>query len=159
MEPQITSQEARAALDAVDLGRRRVIDEIDVPRWYWWGLAVGWVALGFITDLKHPWLTAAGTLIFGAVHSTVAQRVASGRHRTERLSVRAELAGRRTAGLVIGCVAALGCVTIAGALLASADGSRHPVTTASIFVAVTILLGGPQLLAAVRRRAAQDADR
>jgi hypothetical protein len=157
MERQVTPQEARAALDAVDRDRRRIIEEIDLPRWYWWGLALGWIALGFITDLKHPWLTAAATLAFGAVHAAVAPRVASGRHRTNQLSVRAELAGARTARLVIGCVAALGCLTIVLALAASADGAGHPVTIASMFVAVMIVLGGPQLLAAVRRRAARKA--
>ena len=87
MQTEITPQEARAALDTIDRGRRRVIDEIDLPRWYWWGLALGWIALGYITDLKHPWLTAAATLLFGAVHAAVAPRVASGRHRTHQLSV------------------------------------------------------------------------
>src|SRR5690348_16898410 len=154
MQTPVTPQEARAALDTIERGRRRVIDEIDLPRWYWWGLALGWIALGYVTDLKHPWLTAAATLAFGAVHAAVAPRVASGRHRSPKLSVRAELTGRRTAQLVIGCVASLGVVTIAGALAASADGARHPVTIASMFVAVIIVLGGPQLLAWVRRRAA-----
>jgi hypothetical protein len=153
MQTPITPQEARAALDTIDRGRRRVIDEIDLPRWYWWGLALGWIALGYITDLKHPWLTAVATLVFGAVHSAVAPRVASGRHRTHQLSVSVQLTGRRTARLVIGCVASLALVTIAGALAASADGARHPVTIASVFVAVIIVFGGPQLLAWVRRRA------
>ena len=156
MQTEITPQEARAALDMIDRDRRRVIDEIDLPRWYWWGLALGWIALGYVTDLKHPWLTAAATLMFGAVHAAVAPRVASGRHRTHQLSVSEELAGRRTARLVIGCVASLALVTIAGALAASADGARHPVTIASCFVAVIIVFGGPQLLAWVRRRAARD---
>jgi hypothetical protein len=159
MQRQVTPQEARTALDTVDRGRLRVIDEIDLPRWYWWGLALGWIGLGFITDLKHPWLTAVATLIFGAVHASVAPRVTSGRHRTQRLSVRAELAGPQTARLVIGGVIALGCLTVAGALAASADGARHPVTIASMFVAVMIVLGGPQLLAAVRRRAARTSAR
>jgi len=159
MQSDITPQEAQAALHAVDRGRLRVIEEIDLPRWYWWGLALGWIALGFITDLKHPWLTAAATLVFGAVHASVAPRVASGRHRTQQLSVRADLAGAQTARLVIGCVAALALVTIAGALAASADGAGHPVTIASVFVAMIIVLGGPQLLASVRRRAARTADR
>jgi hypothetical protein len=55
---------------------------------------------------------------------------------------------------VIGSVAALGVVTVGAALAASADGASHPVTIASVFVAVIILLGGPRLLAAIRRRAA-----
>jgi hypothetical protein len=60
---------------------------------------------------------------------------------------------------VIGGVAALALVTIAGALAASADGAGHPVTIACIIVAVIIVLGGPQLLAYIRRRAALTASR
>jgi hypothetical protein len=153
MEREITPLEARAALDTIDHGRRRIVDEIDLPSWYWWGLALGWIGLGFVTDLKHPWITAAATLLFGAVHSAVAPRVASGRHRTPHVSVRADVAGRHTARLVILAVAGLAVVTVAGALAASADGAGHPVTMASVLVAVIILLGGPRLLAAIRRRA------
>ena len=154
MDRTITREEAEAALATVDQRRRRVIHEIGLPGWDWWGLALGLIGLGEITDLKHPWLTAAATLVFGAVHSAVAPRVASGRHRTHQVSVRADVVGRRTARLVIGSVAALGVVTVGAALAASADGARHPVTIASVFVAVIILLGGPRLLAAIRRRAA-----
>ena len=154
MGHDISPLEASAALEAIDRGRRRVIDVIDQPNWYWWGLALGWIGLGVITDLKHPWLTAAATLVFGAVHAAVAPRVASGRHRTDQVSVRAEVVGRRTARLVIGSVAALGVVTVAAGVAASADSARHPVTMASVLVAVIILLGGPRLLAAIRRRAA-----
>jgi hypothetical protein len=42
-----------------------------------------------------------------------------------------------------------------GALAAGADGAGHPTTVASIVVAVMIVLGGPQLLAVVRRKAAR----
>jgi 4-hydroxybenzoate polyprenyltransferase len=155
MESQVTPQEARAALGAVERGRRTVIDEIGLPRWYWWGLALGWLALGFVIDLKHAWLTAAATLAFGAVHASVAARAVSGRRRTQRLSVRDDVAdGRRTARLVIACVAALGALTVVLGWAATADGAKHPVTIASAFVALTILLGRPQLVAAIRHRAA-----
>ncbi len=157
MEANITAGEARAALDAVDRNRRRVIDEIALPQWYWWGLALGWIALGLITDLKHAWVTAAATLVFGAAQAAVASRVASGRHRTQRVSVRAEVAGHQTALLVFAGLVALACLTIAGSLAVSADGARHPVTIASTFVAVMIVLGGPRLPASVRR--AREADR
>ena len=66
MAQDITPLEARGALDAIDRGRRRVIDEIDLPAWYWWGLALGWIGLGVSTDLNHPWLTGAATL--GAIY-------------------------------------------------------------------------------------------
>jgi hypothetical protein len=155
MESSVTPQEARATLEALDRDRLRVVEEIELPRWYWWGLALGWVALGFVTDLKHAWLTAAATLLFGAVHASVAPRVASGRHRTQSLSVRADLAGANTAWLIIASLIALACLTIAGSVAVSADGAHHPVTIASVFVALLIVLGGPLLLASVRRRAAR----
>jgi hypothetical protein len=151
MERSVTPLEARAALDTVERGRLRVIDEIDLPRWYWWGLAIGWIALGFVTDLGHPWVT---TLVFGAVHSTVAPRVVSGRHRTDQLSVSAAVAGRQIPRLVFAGLIALAGVTVAGAFAARADGAGHPVTVASIFVALIIVLGGPRMLAEVRRRLA-----
>jgi hypothetical protein len=155
MEQPLTPQQARAALETVDRSRLRVIQEIDLPRWYWWGLALGWIVLGFVTDLQHPWLTAAAMFAFGAIHSSIAGRATSGRHRTHRLSVRADVAGRQTTWIVIGGLIGLAGVTIGVAVAVAADGARQPVTIASVFVALLILLGGPQLLAWVRRRAAR----
>src|SRR4051795_5597315 len=125
MEPDMTPLQARAALDTIDRGRRRVIVEIDMPRWYWWGLALGWIALGYITDLDHPWVTSAATVAFGAIHASVAPRVIDGRHRTDRLSVRRDVAGRRLPRLVIGALLGLALVTIAAAIAAEADGAGH----------------------------------
>jgi hypothetical protein len=155
MEPNVTPLEARAALDTIERRRLRVIDEIDLPSWYWWGVALGWVAVGFVADLGHPWITAAASFAFGTVHAAVAPRVLSGRHRSRRLSVRADVAGPGTPRLMIGGLLIMVGLTIAGSLAAAADGARHPVTLASILVAVMIVLGGPRLLALVRRRAAR----
>lgn len=157
MDPPVTPLEARAALNTVARGRRRVIDEIDLPRWYWLGVALGWIGLGLITDLRNNWLSVAATVGFGAVHAAVFPRVMSGRHRTQRLSVSADVAGREAPWLVIGALIALAGVTIAGSLAAAADGAGHPVTVASIVVAVMIVFGGPHLLAVVRSRAARGA--
>jgi hypothetical protein len=154
MQPQLTPDEARAALETVEQGRRRVIAEIDIPRWYWWGVALGWIALGVITDLDHPWLTAAATLLYGAVHAGVAGRVLDGRHGSRHMQVRREVAGHELARFVIGMLVALAGLTIALALAAQADGAEHPVTIAGVIVAVIVLLGGPRLLELVRRRAA-----
>ena len=157
MEHPVTPLEAQAALDSVERGRLRVIQEIDVPTWYCWGLAIGWIVLGFIADLHIPWLTTVATLIFGAVHASVAPRVAGGRRRSSNLSVRASVAGRHTFRLVIGSLLLLGALTVALALAARADGAEHPVTAASIVVAVIIVLGGPRLFEHVRRKAAKAA--
>ena len=157
MDGEMTPAEARASLSIVERSRLRVIEQIDVPGWYWWGLALGWVGLGVITDLGHPWATAAATLTFGTVHAAIAPRVIDGRHHSRQLSVRTDVVGRRLPQLVIGALLVLAGVTVAASLALAADGAGHPVTIASIVVAVIIALGGPQLLAAVRRRAARAA--
>jgi MFS superfamily sulfate permease-like transporter len=154
MDKPITPEEARAALRTVDRERLRVIDQVNLPAWYWWGLALGWVALGAITDLNHPWLTAAATLVFGAVHSAVAPRVVDGRHGSDRLRVGRDVVGHQVSRLVLAGLVGLAGLTIAASVAAGADGARHPVTTASVLVAVILVLGGPRLLEYARRRLA-----
>ena len=157
MERPVTPTEAQAALDAIERRRLRVIDEIDVPWWYWWGLALGWIALGVIADVGPSWLTTVATIVFATVHASVAPRVISGRHASRDLSVRAGLAPPHLARIVIGGLVALGALTVGLALLAQADGAEHPVTIASPIVAVIIVLGGPLLLSSARMRAARSA--
>ena len=82
MGHEVSDDEARAALDEVARSRRKVVDEIDMPTWYWWGLALGWIGLGVLTDLGRAWLTLAATLAFGGVHAAVSQWVIGGRRRT-----------------------------------------------------------------------------
>ncbi|MGX7681755.1 hypothetical protein ACSMXN_22975 [Jatrophihabitans sp. DSM 45814] len=157
MERPVTQEEARAALDAVEHGRRRVIDEIDVPSWYWWGLAGCWILLGVLADVGNPWVTSGATLAFGAAHAAIAPRVVDGRHRSHNLSVSAAVVGRQVPRLVIGGLVIMTAVTVGAALAVNADGARHPSIIASIFVAAIVALGGPQLLAGVRRKAARAA--
>lgn len=70
----ITPADARAALDAVDHARAKVVDEVGLPRWYWWLLAVAWVVLGIVGDLGPQWLAVGAALGFGVIHSTIASR-------------------------------------------------------------------------------------
>jgi hypothetical protein len=145
-------------LHGVEQARKRVIDQIGMPWWYWWGLAACWIGLGVAADVANAWVTLAATLTFGAVHSYVSLRLLAGRQRTSDVKVRADVAGRRAPALIFGFLVGLGAVTVAAALLAYADGAGHPATMASVLIAVAILLGGPRLMAAIRtdaiRRAA-----
>jgi hypothetical protein len=152
---ELTPEQARAALDTVERSRRTVIDEIDVPAWYWAGVAVSWIGLGVVAELGHPWVTTLATLAFGAAHSSIAPRVINGRHRSSRISVRADVAGPRLAAVVLVSLVALVGVTVAAALVLNADGARHPAVESAVLIAVILMLGGPLLLAAARRRAAR----
>jgi hypothetical protein len=152
----LTPEQARAALDTVERSRRRVVDEIAVPPWYWAGISLGWVGLGTVSDLvSNAWVASAVTLAFGAVHAWVAPQVVSGRHGSRRLSVGAHVAGRQITRAVLGGLIAMVAVTVGAALLLNADGARHPSIEAAVLVAVVIALGGPLLLDTFRRRAAR----
>jgi hypothetical protein len=150
---QIDPNAAREALADVEGRRRQVAGEIGVPAAYWWGVALGWVALGVIADAGNAVLTTVAMFVFGAVHASVAPRVLDGRHGSRDLSVRREVAGHRIAGILLGCLVLLGGLTVALSLAATADGADHPTTIASVVVALAILGGGPQLVGVLRRRA------
>ena len=128
-----------------------------MPRWYWWGLALGWVLVGLAADLGPPWMLIAATLVVGAVHAAVGQRVMSGRHRTDQLSVRADVAGRHVGVIVLGFLFAVVVLTIAVALLLDAGGASHPAIIAGTVAAFVVALGGPALMAALRRHAERSA--
>jgi hypothetical protein len=155
MNSKVTEEEARLALSSVEQRRQQVIAEIDVPSWYWGGLAAGWIALGVLADYGPAWATIAGTVAFGAIHAAVAPRVLSGRNGSTHLSVHSDLVSRGVPALVIGFLILMTAVTVALALIANADGARHAAIFASVVVAALVLIGGPRLMDAVRRRAEQ----
>jgi hypothetical protein len=143
------------ALSSIALRRQQVAAEIDLPSWYWASVATGWVALGVLADYGPAWSTIAGTLAFGAVHSAVAPRILSGRHASRLLSVHGDMVSRRVPLLVFSFLIVMTIATVAFALIAHADGARHSALLASAVVGVLVLVGGPGLMASVRRRAAQ----
>lgn len=151
-----SSDEARSALHSVELGQRQVLNEINIPWWYWWGLALGWVVLGAIAESSNPWALGVATFVFGAIHSAVAQRVVSGRLGSRHVSVRAEVVGTRLQIVVIGSLFILAALTVGVALILSADHAGAPAFLAGIFVAVIVLLGGPNVTNDARRRATKN---
>ena len=153
MNIPISESEAGLALSSIERHRKQVIAEVNVPPWYWFALAAGWVALGVIADYAPPWAYIAGTILFGAAHASIAPRVISGRRASPQLSVRGNVVGHRIPILIIGLLVVMVAVTVAIALLLHADGARHPATWASVVVAALLVVVGPALMGVVRRRA------
>jgi hypothetical protein len=149
----ISETEARLALSSIERHRLQVVAEINVPAWYWFAMAAGWVGLGVISDFGPAWATLAATILFGAAHSSIAPRVISGRRGSPQLSIRSDLVSRRVPLLVLGFLIVMAVVTVGLALIFNADGARHPAPLGSVVVALLVLTGGPALMAAVRRRA------
>ena len=156
MSEKVTETEARLALSSIERRHQQVVAEINVPAWYWLGLAAAWVGLGVLADYGPSWATAAGTLLFGAAHASIAPRVLSGRRGSPRLSVRGDLVSRRIPLLVIGFLMVMTIATIGAALIFNADGARHPATLAGAVIAAIVACGGPTLMAWTRGRAQQN---
>ena len=154
MSIPIDDAEAQFALSSIEERRRQVIAEINVPAWYWFALAAGWVALGVISDFAPTWVDIAATVLFGAAHAVdrPAGALGSSSVFTAERS-RSELVDRRIPILIIGLLVVMVAVTVVLALLLHADGARHPATWASVVVAALLLVGGPALMGTVRRRA------
>lgn len=148
---EISQDEAFEALATATRARRTVADEVGLPAAYWWGMGAGWIGLGALAQWGPPWLSTMATVAFGAVHSSVAGRLLDGRHRSGRLSVRADVAGHRTTVLVIGLLLAMVALTVGLAFAAQADGARHPAFDASLIPALVVALGGPRFVAWGRR--------
>ena len=74
MTVPIGESEAQFALSSIQRQRQQVIAEINVPPWYWFFLAAGWVVLGILADFAPGWATIVATLVFGAVHAGIAPR-------------------------------------------------------------------------------------
>ena len=60
---------------------------------------------------------------------------------------------------MIGLLVGLSVLTVVAALLIDADGADHPATIAGVMAAIAVALGGPELMAEVRRRALRNAAR
>ncbi|MGW0036514.1 hypothetical protein [Gordonia sp. NPDC003376] len=150
--PDISPDEARAALGAVATAQQHVTDEIGLPRGYWWAMAGGWVALGAIGQFAPWWVTTIATVVFGAGHAAVASRLLDGRRRTARLQVARDAGDHRIALIVIGILVTAVALTIGLAVALEADGTTHPSLWAGVLVAAVIGFGGPDILAAPRPR-------
>lgn len=153
MTVSISESEAQFALSSIERRRQQVVAEINMPTWYWFLLAAGWVLLGVLADFGSAWATIVATLLFGAVHAGISPRVLSGRRASPQLSIRGDLVSLRLPVLVIGCLLVMTAATVGVALVLHADGARHAATWASVVVALLVLVGGPTLVSSVRHRA------
>jgi hypothetical protein len=153
MSTPVGEAEARFALHSIERRRQQVLAEIDVPLWYWFVLASGWVVLGVLADYGPTWATIGATVLFGAAQAAFAPHVISGRRGSSRVSIDRDHVSRQIPLLVLGFLVVMTVATIGLALLSDADGARHPAALAGGVVAVVVLVGAPALMAWVRRRA------
>lgn len=143
--------QARDALSAADRAEQQTLANVGLPRVYWWCMAAGWLALGAIGQFGPAWLVIVATLVFGAGHSTIAQRYIDGRRGSTQLQLNRSAVSRKVPAIVVGILLGLVALTVAAALALRADGVGHPALWAGAIVAVIVGFGGPEIFATLRR--------
>lgn len=146
-----TPEQATDALGLVDRAHQRATATVGLPRWYWWAMAGGWVALGVVAEFAPPWAAIVATITFGAAHAAVASRLLDGRRPSAHVRLARNVADRRIPLLVIGILLCAVALTVGLALALQAEGLKHPALWAGVFVAAVIGFGGPELLRGARR--------
>ena len=127
MPENVTETEARLALSSIERRREQIVAEINVPAWYWPGLAVAWVGLG--CSRRHR-ASLGNDSSDGAVRSGARRhrpRVMSGRQGSPTVSIRIDVVSHRIPLLIIGFLMVMTVATVGAALIFNADGARHPV--------------------------------
>lgn len=114
-----------------------------IPTAYWWILAGGWIILGVVIDAGNAWATAVATVTFGAVHAAaLSWALPAPTTRDPRLP--------RPTAAILAFLGILAAATVALGALASEDGADHPVTAASVVIAVALVAAGPRVVDASR---------
>jgi hypothetical protein len=145
--PQIPPIDAELALAEVHARRAQVVGNNLVPAWFW--PAIGGLMLLFVAAMESdiPWLVAAGSVVYAFGLTTLIVLVV----RRARVQVRPDLLGVR-GGLAIAaftlCLVAFG---VGLGLTLQALGVPWPATIACVPVAVALAVGGPRLMAHLRR--------
>ena len=145
--PQIPPVEAELALAEVHARRAQVVGSDLVPTWYWPSIGVLMLLFVAAVESQRPLLVAAGSVLYALGLSSLIIVVV----RRARVQVRQDLLGIR-GGLAIAafalCLVALG---IGLGFTLQALGVPRPATIACVPVAAALTLGGPRLMAHLRR--------
>jgi hypothetical protein len=148
MVEEMRPDEAADALAQVRARQKQVIDEAQVPVWYWWVIGVLMVAFTAAVESGEKMFIGVGTAVFvlGVVAATgfVIRRAL-------QVQVRNDLLGLRGAGLIVGFVLATVAISLAVAFSLQAAGVGHPATIGNAVTATILIVGGPWLSRALRR--------
>lgn len=136
--------EASAALAQIRDRQEQVIRAALIPRWYWWAIGAGMVAIGAAADTRRPVVLAVVIPIAALCVAALTVAVILGAGRGARIKSD-EMLGERGALLIISFVFLIDGLTIGGAFGLRALGAPDPATIATAVGALLLILRGPAL--------------
>ncbi|MFC7533900.1 hypothetical protein [Actinoplanes sp. GCM10030250] len=145
--PHIPPVDAEIALAEMQARRAQVVDTNLVPPWFWYSIGGLMVLFVAAVESEINWLVAAGSVVYalglGALIFAVVRKA--------RVQVRPELIGVRGALAITAFTVVLVATGVALGFTLEALGVPLPATLGCLPVAVGLALGGPRLMAYLRR--------
>ena len=140
---------AAAELEAIKRSQAAAIDAVLVPRWYWWVIGILMIPIGVATDAHQAVASVVISTVAPLIIAVVTVAMITGGYRRARIHP----ATLRTAGAVriVGFIAlVLGASLVVAFSLEAGDGP-FPGTIGTLVAAVLLIIGGPILMASLRR--------
>jgi hypothetical protein len=142
------AEQAASALEQVKQRQEQVIDRLLVPRWYWLIVAVGMVAVGAVADTGQRAYIVPAAFIYALAVAGLSLWIMLG---AARAKLHSELLGAQGAVAIVAFVYVVVGVSLAVAFALKAWGFTHPGAAGTVAGAVLLVIGGPVLMAVLRR--------
>ena len=143
------SSGAAGELEAIKRSQAGVIDAVLVPRWYWWVIGVLLVPLGVAADSHQRVVTAVITVVVALIIAGVTVAMITGAYRGAR--IHPATLGTAGALYIVGFIALVVGASLVVAFSLQAGHGPFPGTIGCLVAAVLLIVGGPILMASLRR--------
>ena len=145
--PELDPAAAGQALQQIRRTQASVIERGLIPRWFWWLIGAGMIGVGVAADTGRAPVIVAAAVAYGVLAAINGAAMVFG---ARGAKVSNELLGNSgVIALMLFIFCSLGLILGTGFGL-KAVGFGHPGTAATILGAVTMILGGPRLMAYLR---------
>jgi hypothetical protein len=148
-EQRIESSDAAGELAEINRRQAGVIEAVLVPRWYWWAVGLLLIPLGVAADLHDR---RAAPIVVIAVAVTIAALtlwMITGAYRGAR--IHSSTLGSGGSLYIVGFVWLVVGTTLLFAFGLQFERMPYPGTLGTVLAAVMLIVGGPMLMARLRR--------
>ena len=140
---------AAGELEAIKRSQAGVIDAVLVPRWYWWVVGVLLVPLGVAADSHQRVATAVIAVVVALIIAAVSVAMITGAYRGAR--IHPATLGTAGALYIVGFITLVVGASLVVAFSLQAGHGPFPGTIGTLVAAALLIIGGPILMASLRR--------
>ena len=148
-QDRLETSGAAGELEAIKRSQARVIDAVLVPRWYWWVVGVLLVPLGVAADSHQRVATAVIAVVVAVIIAVVSVAMITGAYRGAR--IHPATLGTAGALYIVGFISLVVGASLVVAFSIQAAKGPFPGTIGTLVAAALLIIGGPILMASLRR--------